>query len=199
MINNCYATAPVVFFTTNETTVYAAARTVKKAMTANVANHSWEKGLADAGSRRAAAPAAGFFFFLFLRLRAPPVDSASSCCEEQGEGASHQPPAPAEEHGTAEATQLHAANEALGQENALLRLKLDRLLHFATEELQAVTAAPPTTPPPRSPRPPMATQQRRARGFRGGSECRGERRCASALHLVDRGDYTLTGSGYCVW
>ena len=112
------------------------------------------------------------------------------------------PPAPGEGHGTAEVAQLRAANGALGQENALLRLKLDRLLHFATEELQAVTAAPPTTPPPRSPRPPMATQQRRARGFRGGSECRGERgesRCASALHLVDRGDYALTGSGYCVW
>ena len=119
--------------------------------------------------------------------------------EGQGVGASRPPPTPGEGHGMAEAAQLRAANGALGQENALLRLKLDRLLHFATEELQAVTAAPPTTPPPRSPRPPMATQQRRARGFRGGSECRGERRCASALHLVDRGDYTLTGSGYCVW
>ena len=111
--------------------------------------------------------------------------------EEQGEGASRQPPAPGEEHGTAEATQLHAANEALGQENALLRLKLDRLLHFATEELQAVTASPPTPTPP--PRPPTAAQQRGGRGFRGGS------RCASALRLVDRGDYALTGSGYCVW
>ena len=66
---------------------------------------------------------------------------------------------------SAQVAQLTAANTSLATENALLRAKLDRLLHFTTTELQGPGAADataawakptaPPTPPPRD-RPPAA-------------------------------------------
>lgn len=68
---------------------------------------------------------------------------------------------------SAHVAQLSAANTALGTENAMLRAKLDRLLHFTTTELQYsggvdMTAArakpmqPLSPPPPKRERPPTA-------------------------------------------
>lgn len=67
---------------------------------------------------------------------------------------------------TAHITQLDVANTALGAENALLRAKLDRLLHFTTTELQHSGAVDMTTPPTKpSPSPTTPTTTPRHRQF----------------------------------
>ena len=74
------------------------------------------------------------------------LDSAASWLDDESDsrdGAAVAEPQPdaAADTATAEVVQLSAANAALGSENAMLRAKLDRLLHFTTNELQTVVAA----------------------------------------------------------
>eukprot|EP01043_Picozoa_sp_COSAG02_P006643 COSAG02_NODE_191_length_30004_cov_86.740980_4_plen_585_part_00 len=97
---------------------------------------------------------------------------------------------------TAHITQLNVANAALGAENALLRAKLDRLLHFTTTELQHSGAVDMTAPPTKPSTPPLPPPAPRHRQF--AARCR-TLAVPVAPPVRHCGGKDVVGSNYPAW